>query len=188
MAVPVFEDGEIQGTMVIGMSLSKKEKISNLSNLLSNSLSEINTNLIDMVSGVQKISETNISIQNFIEMTNNNAKKTDKVLGFIEGIAKQTNLLGLNAAIESSKAGDFGKVFSIVANEIRKLSQSTEESTNQINSILNVIQSSINEIYLNFQNSNSLLDNQLAGLEEISATIQELNSTATTLKEFASKM
>lgn len=188
MAVPVFEDGIIQGTMVIGMSLSKKERISNLSNTLSSSLSEISSNLFEMVSGVQKISETNSAIQNSIQKTNNNAKKTDEVIGFIGGIAKQTNLLGLNAAIESSRAGEFGKGFSIVANEIRKLSQSTKESTNQINDILNSIQNSINEIYIRFNDSNSLLENQSSGLEEITATVQELNSTATILKEFASKM
>ncbi|WP_315072089.1 methyl-accepting chemotaxis protein [uncultured Clostridium sp.] len=47
--------------------------------------------------------------------------------------------MGLNASIESSKAGDFDKGFSIVTNEIRKLSQSTKESANQINNILNTI-------------------------------------------------
>jgi hypothetical protein len=188
MAVPVFENNEIQGTIVIGTSLAKKEKMSNLSSSISNSLSEISTNLFDMVSGVQKISETNSAIQNFIEETNNNAKKTDEVLGFIQGIAKQTNLLGLNAAIESSKAGEFGKGFSIVANEIRKLSQSTKESTNQINSTLSAIQSSINEIYSRFNNSNLLLENQSSELEEITAAIEELNSNAVLLKEFASHM
>ncbi|WP_315072091.1 hypothetical protein [uncultured Clostridium sp.] len=90
MAVPIFENNEIQGTMVIGMSLSKKEKISTLSNSVSNSVSEISTNLLDMITGVQNISETNSAIQKFIEKTKNNAQKTDEVLGFIEGIAKQT--------------------------------------------------------------------------------------------------
>lgn len=188
MAVPVFEDGKISGTMAMGLSLSKKEKISNLSNTLSHSLTEISTNLFDMTSGIQNISETNSSIQKFIEITIDNSKKTDEVLSFIEGIAKQTNLLGLNAAIESARAGEYGKGFSVVSTEIRNLSKSTKESANQINSILNTIQNSINEIYLRFNDSNLLLDNQSSGLEEITATIQELNSTATILKEFASKL
>ncbi|BCZ44411.1 chemotaxis protein [Clostridium gelidum] len=188
MAVPVFENGKISGTMAIGLSLSKKERISNLSNTLSHSLTEISTNLFDMTSGIQNIFETNSSIQKFIEITKDNSQKTDEVLSFIEGIAKQTNLLGLNAAIESARAGEYGKGFSVVSTEIRNLSKSTKESANQINSILNTIQNSINEIYLRFNDSNLLLDNQSSGLEEITATIQELNSTATILKEFASKM
>ena len=188
MAVPIFENDKIAGTMAIGLSLSKKERISNLSNTLSGSLTEIGNNLFNMTSGIQKISETNSSIQKFIEITKDNSKKTDEVLSFIEGIAKQTNLLGLNAAIESARAGEYGKGFSVVSNEIRSLSKSTKDSANQINSILNTIQNSINEIYLRFNDSNLLLDNQSSGLEEITATIQELNSTATILKEFASKM
>ncbi|MBU3073083.1 methyl-accepting chemotaxis protein [Clostridium estertheticum] len=188
MAVPVFENDKISGTMIIGMSLSKKEKMSDLSNTLSDSLSQISTNLFDMTSGIQKIAETNSGIQKFIEITKDNSKKTDEVLSFIEGIAKQTNLLGLNAAIESARAGEFGKGFSVVSNEIRKLSQSTKESAKQINSMLNTIQDSINEIYLRFNDSNLILDNQSSGLEEIPATVQELNSTATILNEFASKM
>ena len=188
MAVPVFEDGKISGTMAMGLSLSKKERISNLSNTLSHSLTEIGTNLFDMTSGIQNISETNSSIQKFIEITKDNSQKTDEVLSFIEGIAKQTNLLGLNAAIESARAGEYGKGFSVVSTEIRNLSKSTKESANQINSILNTIQDSIKEIYLRFNDSNLLLDNQSSGLEEITATIQELNSTAIILKEFASKM
>ncbi|MBX4269609.1 methyl-accepting chemotaxis protein [Clostridium estertheticum] len=188
MAVPVFENDKISGTMIIGMSLSKKEKMSDLSNTLSDSLSQISTNLFDMTSGIQKIAETNSGIQKFIEITKDNSKKTDEVLSFIEGIAKQTNLLGLNAAIESARAGEFGKGFSVVSNEIRKLSQSTKESAKQINSMLNTIQDSINEIYLRFNDSNLILDNQSSGLEEITATVQELNSTATILNEFASTM
>lgn len=188
MAVPVFENGEIAGTMVIGMSLEKKEKISNMSNLLSDSLSKISSNLFDMSSGIQNIYGTNSDIQKFIEATSENAKKTDEVLNFIEGIAKKTNLLGLNAAIESSRAGEFGKGFSVVSNEIRKLSQSSKESINQINEILNNIQASINQIYDRFNHSNELLDNQASRLQEINAKIQELDSTAGILKDFAAKM
>lgn len=188
MAVPVYEDNRIAGTMVIGMSLTKKEKISDMSNSLSDSLSKISTNLFDMSSGIQNISGANSDIQKFIEITNENAKKTDEVLEFIESIAKKTNLLGLNAAIESSRAGEFGKGFSVVSNEIRKLSLSSKDSINQINEILNNVQDSINQIYERFNHSNELLDDQAVKLQEINAKIQELDSTAAILKEFAAKI
>lgn len=188
MAVPVLENGKIVGTMVIGMSIEKKEKISNMSNALSDSLTQISTNLFDMSSGIQKISGANSDIQKFIQITNDGAKKTDEVLTFIEGIAKQTNLLGLNAAIEASRAGEYGKGFGVVSNEIRNLSKSSKESINEINKILNNIQDSIKQISDRFNNSNELLDNQALRLEEINGKIQELDSTAAILKEFAAKM
>lgn len=186
MAVPVMVDNKIEGTIVIGMSVENKEKMSNMAKTLSESLSQMSLNAVDMASRFQEISETNLGIGDFISKTNEYSKKTDEVLSFVEDIAKQTNLLGLNAAIESARAGEYGKGFSVVSNEIRKLSKSTKESIEQINTTLRNIQNSIGEIERRFENSNNLLENQTAGLEEITATIQELTSNAALLNEFAS--
>lgn len=186
MGVPVMIDNKIEGTIVIGMSVENKEKMSNMAKTLSESLSQMSLNAVDMASRFQEISETNLGIGDFISKTNEYSKKTDEVLSFVEDIAKQTNLLGLNAAIESARAGEYGKGFSVVSNEIRKLSKSTKESIEQINTTLRNIQNSIGEIERRFENSNNLLENQTAGLEEITATIQELTSNAALLNEFAS--
>ena len=191
IGIPVFIDDNIEGTMVITMSVDKtekKEKISNLANTLSESLTQMSSNVVEMASTFQQINQTNASIESFIKETKESSKKTDGVLTFIEGIAKQTNLLGLNAAIESARAGEYGKGFGVVSSEIRNLSNSTKESINQINGILNNIQNSINEIYERFECSNNLLENQTAGLQEITATIEELTSNAALLNEFASEM
>lgn len=191
IGIPVFVDGKVEGAIVVTMSTDKaekKEKMSNLANTLSTALTQMSSNAVEMSTAFQQISETNSSIGNFIKETKENSKKTDEVLSFIQGIAKQTNLLGLNAAIESARAGEYGKGFGVVSTEIRKLSNSTKESINEISQTLNSIQNSIHEIYDKFQHSNNLLENQTAGLEEITATIEELTSTATILNEFASKM
>ena len=60
-----------------------------------------------------------------------NSKDTDGILSFI-----QTNMLGLNAAIEAARAGDAGRGFKVVATEIRKLSTSTSESVKKVDSVL----------------------------------------------------
>jgi len=191
IAVPVLVHGNIEGALVISMSVDKtekKEKISHLANTVSESLKQMSSNVVEMATTFQEINQTNASIENFIQETKGSSKKTDEVLTFIEGIAKQTNLLGLNAAIESARAGEYGKGFGVVSTEIRNLSNSTKESINQINGILNNIQNSINEIFERFQCSNNLLENQTAGLQEITATIEELTSNAVLLNEFANEM
>lgn len=188
MGVPVFVDGQIEGTIVIGMSVEKTEKVTNLSDNLSQALDLISGKVIEMASTFEMINETNDSIEKFIKQTSDGSKKTDEVLAFIEGIAKQLNLLGLNAAIESARAGEYGKGFNVVSNEIRKLATSTKDSISEINSTLNNIRDSINEIYVRFGKSNELLESQTAGLQEITATIEELNSNSAILSEFAKKM
>lgn len=191
IGIPVFVNGNIEGTLIISMNIDKtekKEKITDLAKTLSESLTQMSSNVSNMSNTFQQISQTNTSIENFIQETKENSKKTDEVLSFIDGIAKQTNLLGLNAAIESARAGEYGKGFGVVSAEIRNLSSSTKESINQINITLNNIQNSINEIFERFESSNNLLENQAAGLQELTATIEELTSTAVILSKIANEM
>ncbi|NMM61895.1 methyl-accepting chemotaxis protein [Clostridium sp. P21] len=191
IGIPVFVNNNIEGTVVVGISTDrtkKREKITNLANTLSESLTQMSSNAVEMSFAFQQINQTNESIGEFIKKTKESSKKTDEVLTFIKDIAKHTNLLGLNAAIESARAGEYGKGFSVVSSEIRKLSNSTKQSIDEINIILNNIQNSINEIYDKFKCSNSLLEDQTAGLQEGTATIEGLTSKAAILNEFASGM
>ena len=102
---------------------------------------------------------------------NERTKDTDDILTFIQGVSSQTNLLGLNAAIEAARAGEAGKGFNVVAQEIRKLSNSSNESIKKIDSVIKHISSSINSINNNLTKSNDVSQNQSAALEEIAASI-----------------
>ena len=191
IGIPVFVDNKIEGTLILSMSIDKtvtRENVSNLATTLSQSLTMMSNSVKEMTNTFQEISQTNAGIEKFIEETKDNSNKTDEVLAFIQNIAKQTNLLGLNAAIESARAGEYGKGFGVVSSEIRNLSNSTKESTEQINEILNNIRSSITKIYDKFQKSNELLSKEANALQEVTATIQELSSTAILLDKFSNEI
>jgi len=73
-------------------------------------------------------SSTKIIIQNAYD----EVKQTEKIVGIIDGVAKQTNLLGLNASIEAARAKEHGLGFAIVAREVRKLSDTSHTNAEKV--------------------------------------------------------
>lgn len=90
----------------------------------------------------QKMSELNVETTTVREFIQN----IQSVVEFVDGIATQSNLLGLNAAIEAARSGEHGRGFSVVADEIRKMADRSKESAKEIKKQLQAISSSIHSI------------------------------------------
>ncbi|MDR5658919.1 methyl-accepting chemotaxis protein [Serpentinicella sp. ANB-PHB4] len=181
------ESNKIIGAIGLGISLEKQNKILELSEVLASSLHQISQTITEISCGVQDTVSTNSQIVLNAQSTHASAKNTDDILQFITNVANQTNLLGLNAAIEAAKAGEYGRGFSVVAGEIRKLSSSSKASAKQIKDTLFTIQSAVSEIEERINDNNAVFQEQAAALQEITASIQELNSTAQILEEMSGK-
>ena len=181
------EHGNVIGGITILSSLKKQAEILDISNSLALTSNQITNAISQIAAASQTLAATNTNI---LENTNDTAeetKKTDQVIKFIKSIATQTNLLGLNAAIEAARAGEHGKGFGVVADEIRKLSISSSESIKKIEDVLVKIQKSVLHINNNIQESNGFFLDQIAMLEEIDVSMEELNTTAKRLAEMSSK-
>ena len=121
-----------------------------------------------------------------VENTENAEKlinEGSEAIKLIENIAKQSNLLGLNAAIESSRAGEYGKGFSVVAGEMRKLALNSAESSKKISSTLTQMSNSMKVITQTINELGQISTNQAASLEELSATVEQISLNSEVLVE-----
>ncbi|MGC7872669.1 methyl-accepting chemotaxis protein [Desulfosporosinus sp. SYSU MS00001] len=181
------EHGTIIGAITVLSSLEKQAEILDVSNELANTSSQITNALLQLTKASQSLAASNSNILDNANATAEETKKTDHVIQFIKNIATQTNLLGLNASIESARAGENGRGFGVVADEIRKLSISSSESIKKVEDVLINIQSSVLKIDKSIEESNAVSEEQTAMLEEIDAAMENLNATAKKLAEMSSR-
>lgn len=137
----------------------------------------------DSKHGHYQISETISSIQNLVNEVLDASGKAEglavqaqdisKVLEVIRGIAGQTNLLALNAAIEAARAGEAGRGFAVVADEVRSLAQRTQDSTEEIEQMITGIQ----------QGTQDTVGALTSSAEHASQTLQRANSAGSALEK-----
>ncbi|KZL89136.1 methyl-accepting chemotaxis protein [Clostridium magnum] len=188
-SIPIKDnESNIVGLLLAAKSLEKMEEVLTLSENVSSSLNQISLASGNIFRDIEKVVDSNSNTFNALNKANKNVKDTNEILKFIQSVSKQTNLLGLNAAIEASRAGDAGKGFSIVAQEIRKLSKSSSDSVRKIDSVLKEISNSMELVTDSINTSNSNFDAVSSEAEEIISSIQELALTAQALKELAEKI
>ncbi|RKD25302.1 Methyl-accepting chemotaxis protein (MCP) signalling domain-containing protein [Caminicella sporogenes DSM 14501] len=186
ISVPIRnENGSCIGCISIGKSLEKEKKLSDLSESVAAALQEIAANVDEMSIGANKIATSSHEISIQSENTKNKVKETDKILQYIKNISDQTNMLGLNASIEAARAGEHGRGFSVVAEEIRKLSDQTKNAIVDIKNILENIQNSVEQMSAAVSSTDNFTKIQAKTTEKIVASIQELNSTTQILAEIA---
>ena len=112
-------------------------------------------------------------------------QETDQVIGFIKNIAGQTNLLGLNAAIEAARVGDQGRGFGVVAQEIRKLAIDSADSIKKIDAIIKSVQADSNQTNSQTEHIYAVLGEIAYAITQVTAAVQEANTQARKLGEMA---
>lgn len=132
------------------------------------------------VTSLGSLDEAFSEINGVIAELEHDASAIDPIVDVITNIAEQTNLLALNAAIEAARAGEYGRGFAVVADEVRSLASRTQQSTQEISSLIQKLDSAVNKVVENMKKTQQTAS---SSREDISASITSVSNIKQKVQE-----
>ncbi|NVC64281.1 methyl-accepting chemotaxis protein [Vibrio sp. 05-20-BW147] len=134
------------------------------------------------VKNIDQLTAILANSQQSIGSLNGHVEKIGGAVVIIQGIAEQTNLLALNAAIEAARAGEQGRGFAVVADEVRALASRTHQSTEEITKVVSAIQSQMAKVVADIDQCNEQGQDTLHASEKLDSSLRQIISDMTTIQ------
>lgn len=179
--IPIIENEKVVGSLGVVKSIENKIEIEKTSEELMYSLEQTSKVIDELSNNAVELSDKLNIIASKTEETEKNIEESSNIVKFIEDISRKSNILGLNASIESARAGEYGKGFSVVANEIRKLALVSGQSSKKISYSLKEMNNGINVIVEAINELEKVSIDQAKSTEEILDTVKKITSNSKVL-------
>ncbi|WP_299267599.1 methyl-accepting chemotaxis protein [uncultured Psychrosphaera sp.] len=180
-------------TAVNEMSYAIKEVASNAS-LTATEIDVVNTLATEgktitnnAVHEMQQLSTTVNNAADVISRLSENSADIASVMDVIKGIADQTNLLALNAAIEAARAGEQGRGFAVVADEVRTLASRTQESTQSIQGMIEALQTGVEQAVTSISEGNSATESTVALSQQTLESLEKISEACSNVANVAAQ-
>jgi methyl-accepting chemotaxis protein len=153
---------------------SAAKELSATSNQVGESIKRVSEAAAHALAGMGKIKEAISKTGDMVTSLGERSQKIGKITELIDDVADQTNLLAVNASIEAARAGEQGRGFTVVADEIRKLADSTAKSTKDITSLIELIQHEMSNTVMGMETSVKSVDDEAKLARDTAERAQEI--------------
>lgn len=179
------EFGEVIGTIDVAFDLSTQNQLMSSAQKMAATAQEVSSSCEELSDAVGLLRGSQDTLRDIVDQSRTYLKKIEDILVIINKVASQTNLLGINAAIESARSGEAGRGFAVVAKSIQDLSDKTAASTREVSSTMDEIQYFFKEVDVHTEKTTQIGSDLFHAINGISQAMEENADVAETLLSLA---